>query len=189
MKRFWIGLGAFAAFVVGVGFVAYGTGLLVSEANVIDLSKSIEGPGGITGIPDQTSTVFTTPGSSTQTGAPTEAGAGASGGSGGGSSNSANCGSGGTIEACPVEFKETFFSENFADLNTILTVGVPQLLINFSGLVFLIMLLIYGQKFLWNAGNEQGTAEAKQGLLFAGIGFAITILAYAIVFFASQIFK
>ena len=188
MKRFWIGLGAFAAFVVGVGFVAYGTGLLVSEADVIDLSKSIEGPGGITGIPGPTGTVTTTPGSSTQTGAPTEAGAGASGGSGGGSSNSANCGSGSAIEACPVEFKKTFFSENFADLNTILTVGVPQLLINFSGLVFLI-LLIYGQKFLWNAGNEQATADAKQGLLFAGIGFAITILAYAIVFFASQIFK
>lgn len=88
----------------------------------------------------------------------------------------------------PVEL-QNFLQKNFLSVDSILRIGIPRLLVSFAGLVTLIIFLINAVKFLFGAGNEKATTEAKQGMAFAGIGFAIVIFAYLIVSFAASIFK
>lgn len=112
---------------------------------------------------------------------------------GGGNSGSSNTKTKGKtlnpIKEAPAVQLKSFLQDNFASVDSILRIGIPRLLVSFAGLVTLIIFLINAVKFLFGAGNEKSTTEAKQGMAFAGIGFGIVIAAYLIVSFAASIFK
>ncbi len=169
MKRFLIGLGIFGVFVTGVSAIAYSTGLLVSEASSIEGIGDLKDAGSTLPLPSG-DTVSNPLSTNTQ-------------------SNGSQSAQLGTIKEAEKVTLQRFFNENFASLDQILTVGVPQLLIYFAGLVLLVMFIINAVKWLFAAGNDQGTTDAKQGLLFTGIGFVVVIMAYAIIRLAKQIFQ
>lgn len=206
LKRFWIATGALATFVVGVSLVAYGTGKFVSEASPAGFTdtgtKSVElkvdpvptqnsvvgsgvglNPGvtDINGNPLSTTpapTATTTPASTSPANTP------ASSASFTGKSLSAV----GTAPAVDLS-KSNFLQKNFASVDNILQIGIPRLLISLAGLIALVMFLINAAKYLFNAGNEQGTEEAKKGLQFTAIGLVIVVLAYLAVSLGASIFK
>lgn len=202
IKRALIALGAFAVFTLGVGAVAYNTGVLVSEADVqtAPLAPNLIKPatGADTGTTTQTLIINQPP--SQTTGNANNSAASTTNNSSAASqqpsttttnnSTSSQGASLGTISEAPkISFAQEFVNNSFKSLQQILTVGVPQLLINFAGLVLLVMFLINSVKWLFAAGNDQATTDAKQGLLFTGIGFVVVMLAYAIVRLGSQIFQ
>ncbi len=74
--------------------------------------------------------------------------------------------------------------------------GLPAAIINLFlpailsllGFLAVIFIVISGIQFITSGGNPEGTATAKNRLVFALIGFAIVILAFAITQIVSKIF-
>lgn len=192
LRKFWIGAGAITTFVVGVSFVAYATGKFTSEASSIEgipldggnavpsdtpaagvnaapISAGINTGSNGSGVGIGAGTALPASNAKTPTATPAKALT--------------------TVQSAPPVELQNFLQTNFASVDSILRIGIPRLLVSFAGLVTLIIFLINAVKFLFGAGNEKATTEAKQGMAFAGIGFAIVIFAYLIVSFAASIFK
>jgi len=68
-----------------------------------------------------------------------------------------------------------------SSLEDLIVIEIPRFLIAVGGVVGLIFFLINAMKYLVNAGNEAATSAAKQGMIFAGIGLAVVVFAFAIV--------
>lgn len=92
----------------------------------------------------------------------------------------------GTIE--PIELPNSA-GGRFGSLDAILTQGIPELLIQFVGLLALVYFLLNGWKYLSSSANEQGVNDAKQGLLYAGVGLVLALLSYAIVALLNGYFR
>lgn len=205
MKRFWIGAGSLVVFVVGVSLIAYATGKYTSEASTISdvantatkIGQDVSAPAtGAVGAAD-TATV-----GSQNVSAPTP-GAIGTGTANGASDAAATTPSGGkttlpgdlkggtlaAIKPAPAITLDNLLTDGFASFDQILKVGIPNLLISLAGVVTLVVFLINATKFLFGAGTEEVTKEAKQGMAFAAIGMAIVVFAYIAVKFASGIFN
>lgn len=188
-KRVGIAGGALATFVVGVSLVAYTTGKFTSEAAIFSPTSDLLGGGvidesGATGgaVFSPTNDVISVSGS---TNTPADTGTPAPSAS----PSAAGNGQLGAIKpADPIKITSQI-GKSFSSLSDILKIGVPKLLISLAGLVMMVMFFINAIKLLFNAGNESGVADAKAGMLNAGVGFAIVLLAYAIVAFINGIFK
>ncbi len=190
-KRVGIAGGALATFVVGVSIVAYTTGSFVSQADEvtgIDTSSSdtFSPTSDLTGVPVESPSSSATSAAATGSvvnlnGSPLQTSSA--------SSQATGSGQLGAIKpADPIKITSQI-GKSFSSLDDILKIGVPKLLINLAGLVMMVMFFINAIKLLFNAGNESGVKDAKVGMLNAGIGFAIVLLAYAIVAFINGIFK
>lgn len=70
------------------------------------------------------------------------------------------------------------------DLNSIISKGVSVLLY-VVGFAAVIMVIIGGFMYILSAGDSGKAAKAKDTILYAVIGIAITMLAYAIVSFVT----
>ncbi len=64
-------------------------------------------------------------------------------------------------------------------LEALILIEFPRFLIAVAGVVALVFFLMNAMKYLMNAGNESATGEAKQGMVYAGIGLALVVLAFA----------
>jgi len=187
LRRFWISVGAITTFVVGVSLVAYATGKFTSEAAVPivpAIDQSIEGPGGITGQQSQGGVaVFDTMAAATNNiSANSGIGGAANSGAAGGAAQ-------GNLEAADPVIPKNFLNDNFASLDKILKVGIPQLLVTFAGLITLVVFLINAVKYLFSAGTDEKTDEAKKGMTYAVIGQGVVVSAYFVVSLAASIFK
>ncbi len=174
-KRVGIATGALSVFVLGVGFTAYVTGSFVSQADEItgfDFSSTGTTATGT----EATGAITNANGSPVQTGSAANNTSGATGTTG-------------TINTVDPVNITSRLGGNFATLEAILSIGVPRLLISLAGLVMMVMFFVNAIKFLFNAGNQSGVAEAKAGMLNTGIGFVIVIAAYMIVTLISNVYK
>ncbi|MBI4022834.1 hypothetical protein HY375_01570 [Candidatus Berkelbacteria bacterium] len=66
------------------------------------------------------------------------------------------------------------------------TKGVPDFLLGFAGLIALVMLLIGGLWYLFNAGNSDATGQARNTMLWSLIGLLVVLLSYAALNFIRQ---
>ncbi|HJP96867.1 MAG TPA: hypothetical protein VJ843_05890 [Candidatus Saccharimonadales bacterium] len=52
-----------------------------------------------------------------------------------------------------------------------------------TGAIALLIIIIAGLRYVTSQGNPQATAKAKNAIIYAGVGLAISLLAFSIVTF------
>jgi multisubunit Na+/H+ antiporter MnhB subunit len=61
--------------------------------------------------------------------------------------------------------------------------SVLDIIFAITGAIALLIITIAGFRYITSRGNPQQTAQAKDAIIYAGIGLAVSMLAYAIVGF------
>jgi len=99
----------------------------------------------------------------------------------------------GNSSVLPIDVKEGIkppssglVSSKFLDLQTGLPVFYNAAIV-VATLVFVILIIIGGVRYLASAGNEQGTEQAKRLILSAVIGLALVLGTWAILLFVFQL--
>lgn len=77
------------------------------------------------------------------------------------------------------------FPDN-TSIRSLILHDIPNFLIAFIGVVFMVFFLINAFRYLIGSGNTESTGAAKSGMLSAIIGIVVVVTAYGIVVVANR---
>jgi len=95
--------------------------------------------------------------------------------------NAQPCGGGVGIFCNPVDSKISTIPEAL--------IVITLYLLSIIGIITLLFMVIAGIKYILSAGNEEKMKSAKDAFYYSGIGLAIAVLAYSILFLIHGILK
>lgn len=91
----------------------------------------------------------------------------------------AQCGGGVGIFCNPVDPKISTIAEAL--------IVITLYLLSIVGIITLFFMVIAGVRYILSAGNEEKMKSAKNAFCYSGIGLAISVLAYSILFVIQEI--